>query len=155
MHPWQAGTPPAANGVASIVRVSVALEAFENIVAIQETGSRGNCSRVARTKTAATDEQQQRFMINGALEFADEVRVQMFLRIVLPLNFDGLGNAANPLKFCVRTHIDQPGAWRMLQYMPGLSRRQRALVSKIKVAAALLGKLKDFAKLSHGFGVKR
>ena len=89
------------------------------------------------------------------LEFTDEVLVQLFLRIVLPLNFNGMGNAANPIKFRVCTHIDQPGTGRMLQYMPSFSRRQGTLVSKVKIATALLGKLKGFAELSHGFSVKR
>src|SRR5574343_1449146 len=81
LNPRQTGLAPAADGLAMAAGVLVALEAFEDVVAVAEAGF-GRCRSCRyRAGTAAAEEHDQRFRIDLALQLGHEVRVAHAARV--------------------------------------------------------------------------
>src|SRR5574343_257168 len=140
LNPRQTGLAPAADGVAMAAGVLVALEAFEDVVAVAEAGFGRYRSCRYRAGTAAAEEHDQRFRIDLALEFGQEVRVAHAARVLVPFDLDRIGNAADPVPFGAGPDINDFGAGRQLQQLAGFLRRHFDLVGAAKGLAAGAGK---------------
>ena len=141
---------PAANLAALAVRVLVALEAFEHVVALEMRRFTGQGGSVVRAHAAAADEHQQGLTIDLLLQLGQEMRVGSVVRVAQPLDLDGTRNAPDPIPFGARAHVNQSGTRRHLPDLVGLLRRQCARVGQSKFAGAVLGELEQIGEFSHG-----
>ena len=126
------------------VGVLVAFEAFEDIEATGVPGLGGEGCRTDGANAAATDEHDQRFRIDLALEFGQEMGVADAARILVPLDFDSAGNASDPVEFGARAHIDQTGTRCQVQQLAGFLRGQFTLVGALQCLSAGPGKGENF-----------
>src|SRR5574343_140804 len=140
LNPRQTGLATAADSIAVAAGVLVALEAVEDVVAVAEAGFGRRRGRRHRAGTAAAEEHDQRFGINLAFQFGQEVRVAHAAGVLVPFNLDRVGNTADPVPFGAGPDINDLGAGRQLQQLGGFLRCQFALVGAAKSLAAGAGK---------------
>src|SRR5574343_2092761 len=144
LNPRQAGLAPAADGVAMAAGVLVALEALQDVVAVAVTGFGRSRSRRHRAGAAAAEEHHQRLRVDLALQFCQKIRIAHTARILVPFDFDRVGNAPDPVPFGTGADIDKLGAGGQLQQLAGFLRRHFALVGATKGLAPGAGEAEDF-----------
>jgi hypothetical protein len=93
---------------------------------------------------AAAEEHDQRFRIDLALQFGQEVRIAHAARVLVPFDLDRIGHTADPVPFGPGAHVDDFGAGRQLQQFAGFLWRHFALVGAPKCLAPGAGKAEDF-----------
>ncbi len=151
--PGQAGGTPAADAVALAVGVLVALEAFEDVVAVGEARFGGGLGCRVGTSAGTTQEHQQGLGGFRMFQGLDEMRVGLIARIGLPFDFDGARHTADPVPLGFGPHVDKPGARGKLQQFVGLLRRQRTFVGQLHFAGTGLCQREDFVQTSHGLAL--
>src|SRR6266581_9188427 len=149
LRPRQALDAPAADAVALAVGILVALETFEDVVAIGESRLGGGLGRRTGTVATAADEHQQRFAVDGVAQLVDEMFIEAVARIGEPLDLDRPRNASDPVEFGARADIDEPGPGRKLPNAESLLRRQGAFVGQVELVRPFLGKLENLGEATH------
>ena len=137
--------PPATHGIAMSLGVLVALKAFKDVVAIRIARVIRQARGRIRTHAAAADEHDQRLRINLTLQLDEKMRITHAARILIPFNFNGIRNPANPIPFGSGSHINQFAARRQVQNSLRLERRQCPLVRKAQSFRTLLREGQDFS----------
>lgn len=141
---------PAADRVAVAVGILVAFEALEDVVAVAVTGFTGQSGGAIRAHATAAQEHDQRFAVDLALQFGQEMRIAHSPRVLVPFDLDGIGNAPDPVPFGAGPHIDELGAGSQVQQVECFLRRQCPLIGQAQCLGTVVGKIEDLCQFSHG-----
>src|ERR1039458_2984299 len=119
LFPGQAVVTPAGNGIALMMIVQFAFKAVQHVIDLGEAGFLQRGARVQRAVAAAADKYQRPVHARRFLHVADEMRIYLPVRPVVPGDHDRARRMPDKQEFHLAAAIDEYRAWVLVKEIVG------------------------------------